>query len=234
MQMMAACEEAGAKLAINHQMRFMEQYTVPKVMLNSEAHGGLASIHAAAGNFGMAMNGTHYLEMARYMSDAAPNCVWAKFSAEDVPNPRGEQFKDKAGWLRVEMDNGVRFSMDASSDQGHGLSVNYATRYGQIFVDELTGDLRETVRNEDQRDFPTTRYGMPYQVNQQKISPADSLAPTKAVLNALLNGGDYPTAQQARMAVATLVAAYLSNERRGAPVEIKEAEKENERVFPWA
>lgn len=232
--MMAACEAAGATLAINHQMRFMEQYTAPKAMLESEAHGGVASIHAAAGNFGMAMNGTHYLEMARYITDSRAKTVWAKFSAEDVPNPRGEQFKDKAGWLQVEMENGTRFSMDASSDQGHGLCMNYVSRYGQIAIDELTGEMRETVRNADQREFPTTRYGMPYSVNHKKIAPADSLAPTKAVLEALIAGENYPNAQQSRLAVATLVAAYLSNERGGVPVDIAEAESKKEEIFPWA
>jgi predicted dehydrogenase len=232
--MMVACEKAGVTLAINHQMRFMEQYTIPKAMLASEAHGGLASIHATAGNFGMAMNGTHYLEMARYMSDAEPSVIWAKFSSDDVPNPRGEQFRDKAGWLRMEMTNGIRFSMEVGSDQGHGLCVNYASRYGQIFVDELTGDMREIVREADKRELPTTRYGLPHHVHTRKITPADSLAPTRSVLQALLNGKHYPTGRQSRLALAALVAAYISDAKGGAPVSIAEAEARKNEAFPWA
>lgn len=232
--MITACSKKGVILAINHQMRFMEQYTTPKILLESEAHAGVASIHAMLGNVGMAMNGMHYIEMARYISNSTPKYIWAKFSEEDVPNPRGEQFKDKAGWLRIEMENGVRFSIDAGSDQGHGLCVNYTSRYGQIFVDELTGDLRETARNVNQREFPTTRYGMPCQVNTKNILPADSLMPTKAVLKAMFTGVNYPTAVQARSAVAALIAAYISNERNGACIAIEEAETRKNEIFPWA
>ena len=59
-RMIRTCEARGTRLAVNHQMRFMEQYAVPKAIIDSEAFGGLSSVTVAGGNFGMAMNGTHY------------------------------------------------------------------------------------------------------------------------------------------------------------------------------
>ena len=47
---------------INHQMRYLPQYQIPKKLVNSESCNGLKSMHISAGNFGLAMNGTHYLE----------------------------------------------------------------------------------------------------------------------------------------------------------------------------
>ena len=233
-QVLAACREAGAHLAVNHQMRFMEQYAAPKKMLNSPEFGGLRSVSVTTGNFGLAMNATHYFEMFRYMADAVPTEAAAWFSPEKIPNPRGPQFEDRAGCVRLTTASGVRFYLDCSADQGHGMHVTYAARHGWITVDELGGQMRWAVRNAEHRGQPTTRYGMPWTDGHRAIAPADALTPTQAVLDSLLSGGDYPTGEHGRLAVAVLVAATLSAEGNHAPVPIAEADKHAGRVFPWA
>ena len=62
----------------------------------------------------------------------------------------------------------------------------------------------------EHRDVPTTRYGMPYEERAIAITPADSVAPTRAVLQALLAGKNYPDGAVGRMAVEVLAAAYMS------------------------
>lgn len=96
-RMIEACQSNGTRLSINHQMRFMEQYTEPKRLIESEAFGGLSSVNVVAGNFGLAMNGSHYFEMFRYMSGEQPVEVTAWLSTEKLSNPRGKQFEDRAG-----------------------------------------------------------------------------------------------------------------------------------------
>ncbi len=148
---LAACRRFGAVLAVNHQMRFMEQYTVPRQMLFSPSFGGLASITVTTGNFGLAMNGTHYFEMFRYLADEPAEEVAAWFSTASVPNPRGPEFVDRAGCVRLATASGKRFYLDCSADQGHGLQVVYAGRYGHIFVDELRGTMTWACRKEEHR-----------------------------------------------------------------------------------
>src|SRR5690606_13726782 len=114
--MIDACDKAGAKLAVNHQMRFMDQYTLAKKHLGSENFGGLSSMTVVAGCFGLAMNGTHYIEAFRYLSDDAPQSVQAWFAGDDLPNPRGPDFRDKAGAIRVETTGGKRLYIEASND----------------------------------------------------------------------------------------------------------------------
>jgi len=232
-RMLKACRDRGTRLAINHQMRFMEQYTAPKALLDSEAYGGLRSVLVAAGNFGMAMNGTHYFEMFRFMAGEAPTTATAWFSAGGVPNPRGPQFEDRAGGVRLETASGQRFYMDVGADQGHGVKVTYSARHGQIVVDELEGTMRADVRQDAHRDLPTTRYGMPSVRTEQRIRPADAVAPTRAVLEALLRGSGYPSGEDGRLAVAALVAAYVSDESGHVPVRIDSALPAG-RTFPWA
>lgn len=232
-RMLAAIRASGARLAINHQMRFMEQYTEPKRIVCSEEFGGLSSVTVVAGNFGMAMNGTHYFEMFRYMTDEAPMEVQAWFSDEKVPNPRGPQFEDRAGSVRVRTATGKRFYMEIGSDQGHGMNVIYAGPYGQLVVDELGGRMVLAVRKEEHRSLPTTRYGMPWIETAKEIRPADALASSRSVLSALLEGRDYPTGEEGRLAVAALVAAYISDENGHMPVPVDE-NLPQERMFPWA
>ena len=233
-RMIKVCKQHDACLTINHQMRFMEQYTEPKKIINTEAFGGLSSVTVVGGNFGMAMNGTHYFEMFRYMTDESPKEVTAWFSDETVPNPRGPQFEDRAGSLRITTAHGKRFFMDISADQGHGFKVIYTGKYGQIVVDEFKGEMFLSVRKEEERNLPTTRYGCESLDTMRKIFPADATAPTKSVLNALIHETNYPTGEEGRLAVATLVAAYCSHEQGHKPVIINEENLPVNQEFPWA
>lgn len=232
-RMIAVCKEHDARLAVNHQMRFMEQYTHAKRVCSSEAFGGVRSATVVAGNFGVAMNGTHYFEMFRYMTDESPYEVEAWFAADVMANPRGAQFEDRAGEVRVTTAGGRRLYMEAAVDQGHGLTVVYAGPYGQLVVDELAGWMRLVVREGEHRMEPTTRYALPATETEHRIEPADSVGPSAAVLAALVQGAGYPTGQDGRHAVATLVAAYVSDETGHVPVRIGDG-LPRDRVFPWA
>lgn len=228
------CKANGTRLAINHQMRFMEQYLKPKTVIDSEAFGGLGSATVTAGNFGLAMNGTHYFEMFRFLTGEEVVRVNARFSGEVVPNPRGAQFVDRAGTVRLETASGKRFYLDASADQGHGMFVVYQGRYGRISIDELTGEMRVVTREPEYRALPTTRYGMPVATQDSRIAPTDAFEPTRAVLHALLDDADIPDGFAGQRAVETLVACYLSDEQDGNTVHIGKDRLPDDRVFPWA
>ena len=40
-KMIAVCEKNGAQMAVNHQMRFLEQYSIPRGLLESDVYGGM-------------------------------------------------------------------------------------------------------------------------------------------------------------------------------------------------
>jgi predicted dehydrogenase len=232
-QMIDLCRTHGVALAVNHQMRFMEQYTLPKRIVNGPEFGALASITVVAGNFGIAMNGTHYFEMFRYVTDEPPVEVCAWLARDRVPNPRGPEFEDRGGSVRAVTNSGKRLYLDASPDQGHGVQVTYAGRYGVLWVDELAGEARLVARRAEHRGLPTTRYGMPWDETRLAITPADVTKPSESVLKALVAGRDYPSGEDGRLAVEVLVAAYVSCEHDGVPVRLDDA-LPRERVFAWA
>jgi predicted dehydrogenase len=232
-RMIAACRAAGAKLAVNHQMRFMEQYTDIKALSRTPEFGGLRSMVVTAGNFGFAMNGSHYFEAFRYLTDEPVKEVSCWFDANNVPNPRGPQYVDRSGQLRGTSVSGVRLIMELGGDLGHGVQVTYGCRNGQIQVDELAGSVRGSNRLPEYRDLPTTRYGMPAAEFQRKIAQADVIKPTQDLWRAMLADGSYPDGASGRHAVAVLVAANLSGEEGSRRVLLDDG-LPLQRKFMWA
>jgi predicted dehydrogenase len=222
-QMIAACESHGARLAINHQTRFMPQYLAAQRILHSEDFGPWTSITVVAGNMGFAMNGVHYFELLRWLSGERPSEVTAWLSDDPMPNPRGAQFKDASGAIRVTTASGKRLYMDLGADQGHGIRTVYAGRTGILVADELSGKFQLAVRGPEHRALPTARYGMESHDSSLQFEPADAVVPTRSVLQALIADGEYPTGEQGRTAVATLVAAHVSDQQGHRAVTTGEA-----------
>jgi predicted dehydrogenase len=231
--MIESCMRRGAALAVNHQMRFMEQYTEPKKLFDSPEYGGMASMTVVAGNFGFAMNGVHYFEAFRFLAGEDPVEVTGWFSPGIVPNPRGSRFEDRAGSIRAVTASGKRLYMEIGADQGHGVRVVYACRNGMVTVDEITGELVSSVREAQYRELPTTRYGMPAINARRVIQPAEVIDTSAAVLKALLTGVDPVTGQDGRRALQLLATAYASAEHGSAPVRL-DSHLDLHRVFPWA
>lgn len=232
--MIRMCAESGMMMAVNHQMRFMPQYTAVKELISAGELGQLSSILVAGSNFGLAMNASHYFEMFRFITDHTVSSVQAWFDEGALPNPRGPQFMDRSGRLLATSDAGPAMFIDFSSMSGHGLQVTYIFRNGQVTVDELDGYLRMSARKSEFRDLPTSRYGMPADVRTISIEPADTVGPTAAVWSALLRGDDFPDGQAGLHALRCLVAAHVSNETNSASVRLDSSALPRERVFPWA
>lgn len=233
-EMIAICRAAGAQLAINHQMRFMEQYTKVKALVGGEQLGPLVSIMVAAPNFGLGMNGCHYFEMFRYISGQKLATVQAWFDAAQLANPRGAQFEDRSGRLLGRSDDGRAFYLDFSVDAGNGVQDIFICRNGQILVDELNGEMRVFSRKEEIRDLPTTRYGGAVDIWVEKIQPADVIGPTAHLLSAMLAGRSYPDGEAGLHALSCCVAAHLSHESGWQAVRIDDPALPRARHFRWA
>jgi predicted dehydrogenase len=232
--MIDACARAGARLAINHPAIHMPVYRVPAEIVASGEIGDIRSMSVVAGNMGMAMNGSHYVAAFEFVCADVAKRVSARFSTARVPNPRGAEFEDRAGFVAVEGVEGKRLILNADADQGHGLSVVYGGRYGQIYVDELEGHVRVQARLAEHRQAPTTRYGMPSTTRVAAIPGAAVLEPTRDTLRDLLGGGPvFVSGERARRIVAVLVAAYESDARGGAYVDV-DGDLPRDRSFPWA
>lgn len=232
--MIDRCASRGGILAVNHQMRYTEQCLLPASLLRSDDIGGLTSMLVKAGNFGLANNGSHYIEMFGFIAGERPAVVTGWLSPGKVPNPRGVQFEDSGGSIRIETASGKRFYMDAGSDQGHGIATTYLGRFGRIEVDELAGELHMVCRGAEDRELPTTRYGMPAVEQRRTIEPTSAMGPTKSLLEAMLRGEAIPDGSVGRAAVEVLVAAHVSHDQGNRPIELRPDALPRDRQFKWA
>lgn len=232
-EMIDACNAAGVRLAVNHQMRFMDQYTGVKALVGGPALGPLASVTVAASNFGLAMNGSHYFEMFRYLTGEPVAELAAWFEPAKLANPRGAEFDDASGRVLARTASGVAMYLDFGAGAGWGVQVVYSCRTGQVVVDELRGEMKVAARQADYRDLPTTRYGMPVEVEHRAIAPADVIQPTAAVWAAMLAGRDWPDGAAGLHAMRCLVAAHASHRRGGAMVRL-DGDLPGAEVFHWA
>lgn len=64
---------------------------------------------------------------------------------------------------------------------------------------------------------------MPSVGREIRVAPADALAPSRAVLEALVCGREIPTGEDGRSAVAVVSAAYASHEAGGVPTSVDAA-----------
>lgn len=232
--MTQACEAAGAVLAVNHQMRFMANYSHVKALLGGEDLGSLVSMVVAGSNFGLAMNASHYFEAFRFLTGLRIANVQAWFETDALANPRGAQFDDRSGRLLATNEVGQALYMDFSARAGWGLQVVYICRHGQITVDELNGDVRVAARRAEYRDLPTSRYGMPVDIRQEAIPPTETVECTMAVWQAMIAGTGYPGADVGEHALSCLVAAHLSDRAGGVPVSTNLPQAAREERFTWA
>lgn len=232
-RMIQTCERHGALLAINHVRRYMPSFIEAGRIVRSEEFGGLRSMTVVAGNIGVAMNGSHFFDAFRNLTGETPFEVIAWFIDSDIPNPRGPQFKDAAGSVRMTTQSGQRFYLDCGPRQGHRCTITYAGPFGQLVVDDLSGRMFCTVRETEQRSLPSTRYGLPSVDKTIDVASPDIIELCTSCVRALLSGHGYPSGEDGRMAVRMLTAAYVSNARQGTPVQIIDRDVSSHGVFPW-
>ncbi len=232
--MARACAEAGVVLAVNHQMRFMPNYERVKAMIGGEEMGPLVSMIVAGSNFGLAMNASHYFEAFRWLTGSSVASVSAQLEPDPLSNPRGAQFDDRSGRLMAIGEGGEGLYIDFSAKAGWGLQVVYVCRNGQIFVDQLNGEIRTASRQAEFRDLPTTRYGLPANIRHGAIPPTETVESTMAVWRSMLAGSGYPDAEVGEHALSCLVAAHLSHRDGGRPVSTLLPEAARHEFFAWA
>jgi predicted dehydrogenase len=227
-------KKSKSKLAINHQMRYLPQYQRIKELSNDIKFGGLISMHVNGGNFGLAMNGSHYVEAFRYLTNSPSKNVKADLESENEFNPRGNHFKEASGFVKITSINNQLMTINCSNRNHYGMHVSYICKYGIINVDELSGRLWGSFRKEEFRDLPSYRYGMPADFIEEKISSLELEESTLKLLEDLLLDKNYPNIDDGINTVKTIIGCYKSSRLNGSIFELKDLNPFDEEIFKWA
>jgi len=233
--MVQICAESGVLLGVNHQQRYMECYHQLKEILYSDKIQGLETFSVIGANFGIAMNGSHYLELAKIFFSEPFEKVSAFIQDNPVINPRGEKFKDPGGVIFCFTKKGRKFIMSAGVKEGCGISMILSGKYGNIIYNPLSGKTVFSYRKEEDREQPLTRYGLPSIIEKFDMRQDDIILSTKKVLEALLNKGEEikTLTKDSVEVIKVLAASYVSSENDGILIDLKKEELFSDRKFPW-
>ncbi len=231
-RMIEACEKSGSVLSINHGLRYMPKFARARDWLREGRIGEFASMAVIAGEGGLSMKGVHYIEAFAQLAGSPFARAWGRLHEPSVANPRGAEFRDESGCAFWETENGKRLHLEMGRGVGLGCSVVYAGSHGQIVVNEVTGTAEITARRAEDWDLPGNRYNSKPVVTRFDLEPMDVMKAAAALVSNLLNGGEVPTAPEAREAVRAVGAAIHSSELDGTLVPV--GSLSNERRFAWA
>ncbi len=224
-EMIDNCAKNNLIFAVNHQMRYMDQYKLIKRAPADYNTGKLKSMIISGANIGLAMNGTHYFEAFRWITGNPITKVWSWLDSTNTPNPRGKDFFDQSGQIFAKTEKGERLFLEIGSDLGHQIIVTYNFEFGKIVVNELNGEVNISTRKSEIVPSPSSRYGMPNDQIGFDIQMANSLLPTVSLLLELIKFGDFPTGLDALHALKVAFAAIESSKNGNSEIDLSKLDK---------
>lgn len=235
-EMIAEADARGVVFGVNHQMRHIGEYKRFKALADSPEFGGMNSMVIQSGNAGLSMNGLHFFEGFQFIAGAKITRVTGWIRPEKAPNPRGAEFNDPGGSIRVETDQGHSLYLDMDTRNGHGMKVMLGATYGQFVADLLTGSITVANRLEPDRSKLSGLYATDGENSVESYVPMNAIDSSTIVLGEMLKGpsGNFVTAQEARHLVSILVAANVSSEQNNRTIELATEALPIDREFPWA
>lgn len=233
-ELIEQCSKYGTRVAVNHMFRFLPIVKEVKQLLNSELFGGFTSLAVNSINTGIAMMGSHCIDLLEFFSDSTSQTVSAWLKDSDVVNPRGGQYSDSGGLVVIHTKKGQPLMMDFPINQGQGREMLACGRYGMIRFDLDNGCLKGFVRTEADRVLPFSRSDLKNVDITSELGKTDyPLASIEHIRN-LFNGGEIVSAENALRIVSVLVAAHHSSDKNNSSVRVNDMDEFQSRTFSWA
>jgi predicted dehydrogenase len=222
--------------AVNHQMRHMNEYKTVKSYLNRENLGNLVSMTVMGGNAGIAMNGTHILELFHFLTGEKLVRVHGWFDCEEQPNPRGREYLDPGGVLKAFTESRKVLTIDFPTNCGFGYTMIINAEQGQIIADLLSGNMIINCRKTGDKAKPTGLYSLEPDVEKLVFQPTDAITSSSIVLQELIKGplGDFCSLEEAGWLIRIVLAAYSSDSSGHVPIEIGSDFSESTLCHNWA
>jgi len=234
--MVKACRDAGARLAVNHGRRYHPGYVHLKEAVGNGIIGPLRQINVRMGGGRLGGNGCHFLDLARFLTGAEAESAVGWVSPQGHPNPRGAQYNDPGGFGVVMFTNGCRLVIDLSEDLGVPGIVEMVGSYGTVCIDEATNQWSVAARSEQDKGQPLFRYDTA--VRQVSFDPGrafDVIQETGSAIAELLGAQPVSSSgDEAFKALELYAALRLSSIRGHLPVALPLTLDATNTAFRWA
>jgi predicted dehydrogenase len=181
-RMVAAAETNSTRLVINYSRRWAKDYCNLKEKIRKGLIGNLCQIYFTCGGGQLACNGSHFLDLMRFLSDSEPSSVVGFVDKRGTPNPRGPQFTDPGAFGAVRFANGMRGFVDMYEDLGIPPRIEIVGSIGRILINESGNSWTVESRRGKDRAERLTRYDLPLKGGLLKT---EFLDPEKLLGNAV-------------------------------------------------
>ena len=243
-QMIAACEKAGVKLAINHQRRCDAQYRLAKQMLDEGAIGELRLIRSMGveAGFDMTNNGTHLFDATRIFGEDA-EWVWASvtmngrdITADDVTWADRKATSQKEALVagnRVSavfsFKNGARGFFESGREGTFGVEL-VGTKGRLVCVDGSAGPYRYplAIWTHDKSPGEWTPIEVPAdELNQHGLGRWLCARMITEVIRCIEEGGEHPSSGYQGRAALELIMAIYESQKQGRKVPLPLVQREH-------
>lgn len=219
------------KICVNHPYRFSKQFIFLKKILNSKKFGEIVSINYIGANLGVSMNGMHFFDILKFLTNSSVIKVNSSVKIDINSNPRGAKFKDYAGQISILNKNGTRGYVDLSAKAGHGETLTCICKFGIIFIDLFTGKMVMNYRQAKYRNFSSTYYSKPFVSKSGLVKISNVTEMTKEHLKKFILGTNYVNLNEGIDTMKTLIASIASSEKKHT---INLGNFKNNKKFYWA
>ena len=142
----------------------------------------LISMNLIAGNIGIAMNGTHIIELFNFLIKKPIIKVSANFEKKLSSNPRGKKFKDFAGQIFCKNSDNRTLTINTSNNQSHGFNIFFNFKNGFIFLDYLGENIYFNFRKKN-ISIKIKLLRPPSVIKEKKITTSSKLEQKKIFQN---------------------------------------------------
>ena len=216
------CKKNGTRIAVNHIRRWNSDYARLKKMIEKEdVFGEIKSFYFSCGSTGLGNFTSHFFDAMRMLTGSEAEWILGFIDKTGTKNPRGEQFKDPAGYGVVQFKNGARAMIDTSEETGVQYSFQIVGGYGRIIIDELNNSWQVRTRKENGRRLPFTRYGTSMEPVPFKTEKFDIIDLTSKAIFELVSGKPIScTVEDGLRSLEMVVAFHVSDEKDNSKVQI--------------
>lgn len=226
LRMIDVCKNRGTRLSVCHGRRWVSSYQQLRDLIATGLIGKVCHFWFSCGGGLFAGNGTHFMDLARMLSNGNPVSVTATIDSTGTPNPRGAEFDDPGALAVYHFDNGMRMVVDMYEDLGIPPRIEIAGSMGRILIDEVQGRWEIVARAGDDREKPVGQYWLPLVPIDFEPVALDMVEILVSGLRELLAGG--PLSCSGADGLATLemvIGAHVSSREGGIPIRLPLSEK---------
>lgn len=226
-EMIDVCRARGTRLAVSHARRWVKGYQHLRELIAGGLIGKPSHFWFTCGGGLFAGNGTHFMDLARFLSGSNAAMVVGAVDKSGKPNPRGAQFEDPGAVALYFFENGSRLVIDMCEDIGVTQRFEIVGTSGRVLFDEFDGRWEVYTRlGEDGRQPSEQDWWDPIRPYPFEPIVLDMVEMVAGGLRELMGDGEITcTGEDGLASLEMVIGAHMSSRQGSAPIKLPLAEE---------